>query len=634
MRLLFLSLLLVQQVISFAGEIKYPISEVPLALLKNANVIKRAEFIEFRVINTGETILRKQYALTILNEQGDKHAVFTEFYSKLSQITSVDGVLYDARGQVLKKVKGRDIQDLTATDDNNLVDDVRRKVHDFYYRSYPYTVEYEVVEKYNNTLFFPPWIPQEDVEYSVQQSQFRVICPQNYQVRHKAFNYSGEPVIRSEKDQTVMEWQVKHMPAVILPYAAPAWNELTTMVYLAPTTFEIQGYKGDMSSWREFGKFQTALNQGRDQLPPDVLQAVQQITARTTDKKEQVRLIYEYMQQHTRYISIQLGLGGWQPFEASYVAKRGYGDCKALTNYMYSLLKAAGIRSNYALVYAGSYKGLVLDDFPVNRFNHVILCVPMEKDSIWLECTSQSNPTGYMGSFTGNRKALVINENGGHVVATPRYGVNENTQIRKLKARLTEEGNLELDIHTRYGGLQQDDISSMINQLSKDDIKKVLNREMDLSSYDIVSFQYKEEKQAIPQVNEQLQLIVPNYATISSKRIFIYPNILNRGGARLTLDTARKVDYVYDMSYRDEDSAEIDLPAGYTIESPVKDVNLKSQFGTYSMTIKLDGNKLRFYRVREQFAGRFPPKDGRELVNFLEEIFKADRQRLVLVKQG
>jgi hypothetical protein len=405
------------------------------------------------------------------------------------------------------------------------------------------------------------------------------------------------------------------------------------MVYLAPSSFEIQGYKGDMTSWKEFGKFQTALNQGRDQLPPEVVQAVQRITASTPDVKERVRLIYEYMQKTTRYISIQLGLGGWQPFEASYVAKRGYGDCKALTNYMFSLLKIAGIRSNYALVYAGSYKGLVLDDFPVNRFNHVILCVPMEKDSVWLECTSQSSPTGYMGSFTGNRKALLVNEDGGHVVSTPRYGVAENTQVRNLKARLTEEGNLELDIQTKYGGLQQDDISSMINQLSKDDIKKVLNRQMDLSSYDIVAFQYKEEKQAIPLVTEHLQLVVPNYATVSSKRIFIHPNILNRGGARLTLDSTRKVDYVYDMSYRDEDSGEIELPTGYTIEAPVKDVNLKTKFGTYAMTIKLDGNKLRFHRVREQFAGRYPPKEGRELVNFLEEIFKADRQRLVLVKQ-
>ena len=60
------------------------------------------------------------------------------------------------------------------------------------------------------------------------------------------------------------------------------------------------------------------------------------------------------MQNNTRYISIQLGIGGWRPFEAAYVASKGYGDCKALSNYMYSLLKEAGILSYYTLVKAGA----------------------------------------------------------------------------------------------------------------------------------------------------------------------------------------------------------------------------------------------------------------------------------------
>src|SRR5215216_3193968 len=159
---LLLAVLFLSAVYGRAGDIKYPANAIPEKLLKKADVVKRMEEIEFRIINTGETVLRHKYALTILNENGDDNAGLVEAYDKLRQITSIEGFLYDGNGNVLKKVKNKDVQDISGVDDNNLIDDSRRKFHHFYYRGYPYTVEYEVEEKINNTLFFPGWLPQED----------------------------------------------------------------------------------------------------------------------------------------------------------------------------------------------------------------------------------------------------------------------------------------------------------------------------------------------------------------------------------------------------------------------------------------------------------------------------------------
>ncbi len=44
------------------------------------------------------------------------------------------------------------------------------------------------------------------------------------------------------------------------------------------------------------------------------------------------------------------GIGGWKPMLVEDVRKKGYGDCKALTNYMRTLLQAAGIKSYYCII--------------------------------------------------------------------------------------------------------------------------------------------------------------------------------------------------------------------------------------------------------------------------------------------
>lgn len=617
-----------------ASDIKYPVSSIPESLKKNANVVKRMEEIVFRIINTGEAVFYHKYALTVLNENGDDNAVLVEYYDKLEKINSIEGALYDAAGNQIKKMKMKDAMDLSAVDDNNLMDDNRKKVHHFFYKSYPYTIEYEVETKFNYTLFFPTWLPQEDEHFAVEQSSYTIISPSNYTVRYRAFNFSGEPSVIEEKGQRVMRWEIKNMTSLIRPFAAPPLRELTTMVYFAPTDFEIQGYKGNMSSWQELGKFQYTLNMNRDQLPEKVIQKVRDLTAGINDDKEKVRVLYTFLQKNTRYISIQLGVGGWQPFEAAFVAEKGYGDCKALTNYMYSLLKAAGIKANYTLIYAGEGAGnSFIEDFPSRQFNHAILCVPFPKDTIWLECTSQDTPPGYMGEFTGNRKALMITESGGIIVSTPHYGLKDNLLTRTISAKVEIDGTLNMKVRTKYEGTQQDDLSMMVNSLSKDKIEKILQSEFQLSTYNVNDFKYEETKSMNPEINEKLDITVNGYATISGKRLFVVPNILNRANRKIDVEENRKIDFVFNSEWKDEDNYEIEIPEGYSLEAMPQDVSLKAKFGTYSCTTKLDGNKIIYRRIREQFSGRFPAKDQEELAKFFEDIYKADRARMVLVKK-
>jgi transglutaminase-like putative cysteine protease len=616
--------------LAWAGD-EYAVAKISPELLKGANAVKRMEIQRFEIKDPGKAVYYYKYAITILNEAGDEHAEWVEPYDKFSSIKSVDGTLFDANGKKIKSIKKGEIIDISATSDISLAEDNRIKHHNFNYKIYPYTVEYEVEIKQEGLLFMPSWMPLQDEDYAVEQSLYEVICDADYSIRYKAYKYDSEPSITNSGKTKTYKWEVKALTAKKREYAAPEWQKITPTVVVGPTQFSIEGYTGNMNTWQDFGKFVQALKSDKDILPEHIKTAIHQIADPEKDVKKKVALLYNYMQQNTRYISIQLGIGGWQPFDATYVATKRYGDCKALTNYMYAILKEVGIKSNYSLIKAGEYRRYIVEDFPGQQFNHAILSVPLDKDTVWLECTSQTLPSGYLSSFTSNRYALAINEEGGFLVRTPRYTANDNLQTRTINATLDENGKLSAAITTVYHGEQQDDLHQIINGYTKKEQEERLKKNINLPTYDIKSFGYKEIKNKIPAIEETLQLEADNYAQITGKRLFIQPNILSKSGLKLPTEP-RQHDIDLMFEYRDEDTVSITIPTGYKPEALPQPISINNKFGIYSIQYKIEADKIICIRVNEAIAGKHPAADYMALVKHYDDIFKADRGRIVLVK--
>jgi hypothetical protein len=481
-------------------------------------------------------------------------------------------------------------------------------------------------------MFFPRWVPVEKEMMSVQYSSFSIVLPADLHFRYKAFNCTAEPVKSTVDNKQVFTWKLQDFNAIKKEPYAPSWMELLPCVYTAPSEFAIQGYQGNMNSWQDFGKFVYALKKDRDALPADVKAKVHELTDNIADPHKKVAALYDFMQKNTRYVSVQLGIGGWQPFDATYVAAKRYGDCKALSNYMFSLLKEAGISSCYALVKAESK--YFVSDFPCSQFNHAILCVPMAKDTMWLECTSQTAAPGYMGTFTGGHYSLLINEAGGTLVKVPGYKMNDNLQVRKTFATVDGSGNTEIHENGQYMAEQQEDLHYLINYNAKDKQLEKLKRQFDLPQYDVVSFNYKEDKNVIPVINEDVQLSAMGYASVTGKRLFVMPNILSKSQNKPSADDTRKYDLVLDVEYKDIDTVEIKIPDGYVPESVPQPQQITTKFGKYTSAVKIDGNKIYYYRSMERTSGRFAPAAYNEFVQFCEQVYKADRGKVVMVKNN
>ena len=611
---------------------EYPFMSIPAPLLKNSNAVIRLEDRVVEVHSPGRITLRNTRVITVLNEAGDDFAMMYAYYSRTVTLDNFEGTLFDAMGKKIRSLKKTEIKDQNISEAGQMIDDTRIKYHSFYHKTYPYTVAYVTEYTFNRGLTIPGWSPVPARNLSVMESRYTLVTNKDYQVRIKESNIPSAAEVTEAGSKKIMKWTLLAQPAMKTEYASPPLSEITPTLKIAPTDFKIEEYNGSLRSWDELGSFFSKLNAGRDELPESTRQKVRELTDGLKTDEEKITRLYRFLQETTHYIGVQIGIGGLQPFPAKYVVENGYGDCKALSNYMVALLKAAGIRSHYTLIYAGNDPGDTDPDFPQDNFNHIVVAVPGQKDTTWLECTSQTQSPGYMGSFTGNRYALMITETGGKLVRTPHYKKELNTISSRIKAEISQEGRLEADVTNLYTALTTDDLHGRIHHLSKEDQLKYLRRAIDLPNYDVTSFNYTEKSSKLPSIKEELRLVAADYAQFTGKRLFLTPNIINRWSHKLNSDSARKYSLELTAERIEVDTVEITIPEGYTIERQPRPEDIKTVFGSYRSSLHFSGNRILYTRRLELNRGKFSAAQYKELVEFYENLYKADHSRLVLVK--
>ncbi|UOQ97150.1 DUF3857 and transglutaminase domain-containing protein [Hymenobacter sp. 5317J-9] len=642
----FFSLLAVWPLTSFlllpAGPApKYAVADIPATLREGAHAVLRADDEVVTVKSAGRLVHTVHRVVTVLDAAGDDQGRQMVSYDALRTLSYLRGAVYDADGRLLHQLRPTEIHDQGMGDaGGSFMTDVRVRYADLRQPQTPYTVEFDYEIVSDNTLFYPDWQPQDAEGGAVQSATLRVVTPAALPLRYQERQFpAGSKVAHtSAGGQETYQWQLANLPAVEEEEDAPPLSYTTPAVVLAPGAFEVQGHKGTAATWQGLGQWSYALNAGRDQLPPATVAKVQALVKDAPDARTKAQRIYEMLQGSTRYISVQLGLGGWQTFPASSVATNGYGDCKALSNYTTALLAAAGVPAYVALVGAGSDQPDLRADFPSSQFNHAIVCVPLAQagrpDTLWLECTSQTEAFGYMGSFTGNRHALLVTPEGGKLVATPRYGTAENRLTRRVDLTLDATGGATATARTLRTGQEQDLYSQLMHQLGPVEQKKYVTDRLKLPTFTLTKFNLAAAPtKAAPGIVETLGLSLPGFAAPSGKRVFINPNLLSRLPALPAQVGERQTPVWLTDACLHADTVRLHLPAGFHPETLPAPVQLNTPYGIYSSQYQnLPDGSVQYIRRLELKRGQLPASAYSGYIDFRRKISAADKAQVVLLK--
>ncbi|RZL54484.1 MAG: DUF3857 domain-containing protein, partial [Pedobacter sp.] len=492
-------------------------------------------------------------AITVFNKNGENSARLVLFYDKNTAIKAIKGEVYNEVGKLMGKFSQSDFKDESAVQDFSLFEDSRIKHFLPSVNTYPYTVVYNYEIRFKQNLIIPDWTPKPATDVAVEKSTYTFICKPNEVLRIKAQHLANAEEKTDEKQKSYT-WKANNLLAVKPEPYSPLKHFYQASVKIAPQQFSYFKHQGSYNNWQELGKwYYTDLLKDRQNLSPATVQTIKDLVKNETNDKAKAKKIYEFMQEKTRYISIQIGIGGFQPYSAADVDRLGYGDCKALVNYMQSLLTVVGIESYYCVVEAGTQKvDLDASYASMNQGNHVILCLPLKGDTTWLECTSQKIPFGFLSDFTDDRLVLACKAEGGKLLKTPKLNTKDNKQIRTADLTIMPNGDVQGTIKTVFSGSQYDNNENIIGK-SFSEQQKLLADFYDIDNITFKKINYIQNKSLEPQIIEELDIDVNKYAVINNDKLFLVLNAFNVK-ENITDSRIRTKPLYLNRGFTDEDS--------------------------------------------------------------------------------
>lgn len=611
----------------------YPVSEISENLKKNASVVIRNESTIVEINKIDEIVYRNLSVVTILNKDAISYSIPKIYYEKGDVVSNIKVAIFDDKGAKIKSYSKSDFSDVAANSQGTFYSDSRAMVLPYTPTSFPYTVEFSYDQKDQNTIFIPDFTPFNSFNISLEKSSFTIINKSGINLRSKVydspFKYATAEVQENGNEKV---YTYKNIPAIDNAELVPNPQKILPKVSFSLDQFNLVGKKGNITSWKEFGLWYqnnllTPVSVSTPQIKSEI--AALNLSGTTEDK---VKKIYQYMQSKTRYIFVALGIGGWQPMMPDEVQKKGYGDCKGLSNYMKTLLDEAGIPSYYAIINSNSSPISFDVDFPKMAGNHVILVIPTEKGNIWLENTSQDIAFNHLGYSTTDRNVLAVKPTGIDIMETPSYTSQQSKEKQLLNIQINPDKTISGKGKFSYTGNQYDFNLHYVS-LSQKDKNEAMKFKFSSLNFENVEMNNFTNNKDLASIDFDLNFKASNYSKLMGDS-FIFRAVPIYSSGFYHTDENRQLPFENRFSYEDDYEIVYEIPANYVVEEMPSNGLLTSDFGTYLLSFEKKEDKIIVKRIVNIKKGIYSKEKYNDYINFRKKIMNADNSKILISKKS
>lgn len=607
----------------------YSLTSIDKELTEFSNSVLIDELVEIDVTDINKMKIKTHRVTAVLNKMGNGDTNLYEYYDSNSRVKNIEVRIYNALGKEISRYKKKDFHDVSRTGSNMYVDS-RALFLNYTPTTYPYFVVFDSETETGDSAFIRPWYPLGGYAESTQKSVLNVKFNPTNKPKYKSQNLEGHDISISETPEEIT-FSASNLKAIRYEEHSPSINNILPNVTLGLDYFKLKGTSGSGKDWQEFGNWMNmSLLSDVDELSEGTLARVKSLVANETTNEGKARKIYQYVQDKVRYISIQIGIGGWKPMPASDVDKLSYGDCKALTNYTKKLLDAVGVPSYYTVLYGDTAGRDIISDFTSMQGNHIILGVPDGEEITWLECTSQDTPYGYIGSFTDDRDVLIITPEGGKITHTKIYATEESLQESSSKVKVNADGSVMATFESISEGLQYED-KYLLPKKKRDEVDGYYKKRWShINGFSIDNFEFKDDREKII-FSEKVILSIPNYANPVGNDYLFCANIFSQNKYIPPRIENRKQNLYIGYGYIDMDTVEVEIPKNFSIDALPESSVLETKFGKYEIAFsKTSENKMTYSRKLRIEKGEYPPEEYENYRDFLRSIARLDKTKILL----
>jgi tetratricopeptide (TPR) repeat protein len=271
----------------------------------------------------------------------------------------------------------------------------------------------------------------------------------------RIYHWSGSHLERDDEQKAKDKKKKKHRPDDDRPD-------------IQLTTFE---------TWEQIGRWYAALEKDRRAPSPEVRTKAEELTRGQNTDLAKTEALYDFVAKNFRYVSLSLGLGRYQPHAASDVLHDQYGDCKDKHTLLASLLDAEGLHANSVLI--NSTRKLDPDVPSPSQFDHVITMLPMGKQEVWMDTTSEVAPFRLLAYTLRNKQALVIppanvaSAPAPHLENTPADTPMPDYERSEIEGKINEIGKLEAHVHYSFRGDEELLLRSVFRRVPESNWQRV-----------------------------------------------------------------------------------------------------------------------------------------------------------------